>query len=112
MYRVCGARWDQVNIDCRACRPGVPFVDVISMCVDQNGMIEMCARLDGTASAVRRHPTPKNHAAIFIRRRKLEPAIESVHGAARKEMTDLARSHHHVHARCITSPHRRRDAIE
>ena len=101
-----------MDVNNRACRPGVSFVDGISVPIDLQRTIEVRARLDRAFAVVLHLPAPENCLAFFISGLQLKPNVESVNRAAGEEVPDLARAHNDIHAGVIAAAHCRIGAID
>ena len=75
------------------------------MRVELQRAIEVRAGIDRAVAVVRSLAAPENDVAVIIARLEFHPAIESVHGAARKEVADLARADHHLDAHRVAAAH-------
>src|SRR6266478_3070767 len=93
------ARRNQMHVNYRARRPGVPLIDGIAVPVNLQGTIEMCTRLDQPLTAVFDFSAPENCLPFFIAGLQLKPYIECVHRAAGEEVPDFARAYNYIPAR-------------
>src|SRR5258707_7107623 len=98
MRGVGGAGRDQAHVKHAASLPGISLVDWIAFAVDLERAIEVSAFIHRTSIAIFHTAAPREHLAVGIARLKFQPHIVSIHRARRKEVADLARSHHGVHA--------------
>src|SRR5215475_5229611 len=112
MDRVRCSRRYQPDVRERARGPGIPFIDGISVAVELQRAIEVCALFDGTLSAVFDHAAPEDDAPGVVGSLKLEPHIESVDCASRKEMSNLACANDDVHSVRLPGSHYRFHTIE
>src|ERR1700751_2501088 len=87
----CAGR-NEVGVNGGARGPGIAFVDGIAVRINQQRTVEMRAGIDGAFTFVGGAAAPENHAPLVIGGGELQPAIEGVHSAARKEMAHLARA--------------------
>src|ERR1700722_14852828 len=88
-----------MHVEYAAGLPGIAFVDLIPVAIQLICLVKMRPRLDRTTAAVFHLPAPENYFSSGVGGLKLQPDIERVQRAAGKEMSDLARSDNHVHAR-------------
>src|ERR1700733_7183886 len=105
-------RWNEIHVHSRPRGPRVALVDWVTMLVNQHGMVEMRARLDWPAAPLLSKPAPKNHFAIFILRKKFQPATKSTPCPAGKKMSHKPCPHHDVHAFRIAPANFRAHTIE
>ena len=100
MHHVGRARGNQAHVQHAARLPGIALVDHVAVAIDLKGAIEVRARFHRALAAILRLAAPEDHAAVGVLALQFQPYIGGVYGAAREEMADLARAHHHIHARC------------
>src|SRR5262249_37878525 len=102
----------QTNVGERPRGPSIPLVNRIAVAVELQRPVEVSAFLNGTLSVIFHPSAPENSAAVVVRSLKLEPDVESVHGAAREEVPDLARADDDVDAIRLSRPDGRIDSIQ
>jgi hypothetical protein len=96
--RVGRAGLNGVHIKHAARLPGIALVDLIAVGVELIRLIKMRPRLDRALAAIFHLAAPEDHLAGRIRGLKFQPDIEGIERAAGEEVSDLARSDHHVDA--------------
>ena len=93
------ARRNQPHIQHAARLPGIALVDRVAVAIQLVGAVEVRARLHRTLAVLGHAAAPEDDAPVGILGLQFQPDIERVHRAAREEVPDLARAHHHIHAR-------------
>src|SRR5580692_10432321 len=97
MNRVGRTRWNQTYVNDRAGRPSVPLVDRVPVPVNLQRPVEMRAGIHWAFAAIGNAAILKNCLTLVVRCSELDPAIERIYRAARKEMAKLTRADHYVH---------------
>ena len=103
---------NQVNIHDRARGPGIPLVDRISVRIDLQRAVEMRTRIHRTFALVFHFTAGKDGLTLIIACGQFDPAVKRIHGPAREEVSQLAGSHHHIHAIGPVAAHRGRDSVQ
>ncbi len=98
MHRVGRAGRNQPHVEHAAGLPGVALVDGVAFAIELVGAVEMRALLHRAAAVVLHAAAPRQNAAAGIARLELQPDVEAIHGAAGKEVADLAGAHHGIDA--------------
>src|SRR5262245_53932730 len=89
---------NQFDVHQCASRPGIAFVDWISMLVDAQGAIEVSTSFYRTIPVIFYSSTPEDHLPFIIRCLQLKPDVEAIDGTTGKEVPNFASSHHDVYA--------------
>src|SRR4051812_45821568 len=86
------------HIQNTASLPSIPFVDRVAFTVQLVGTVEMRSAFDGSLAVVVHLSTPIDHLPVSIFALKLEPHVEGINSASRKEVTDGSSADHYVHS--------------
>src|SRR6266853_624992 len=100
---VGGAGRDQMDVNNRASRPGISFVNGIAVAIDLERAIEVRTGFDRAFAVIFDFAAPENALALFVRGLQFEPDIKGVHGATGEEVADLAGADDHIHANVIAA---------
>ena len=94
VHRVGSTRRNRADIERTARLPGVALVDRVAFSIEQERTVKMRPRLHSPVLLER--PGPENRLPVGVLALQLKPDIKRVNRAARKEVANLARPHHHV----------------
>ena len=100
-----GRAWgNEPNVGHGPRHPGVALVDDAAVFVQLQAAIEVGAGVDRAAVALERAAVKQGPAAI-VYRLELDPHVEGIHRAGRKEVPDLPRAHDHLDADGFPAAH-------
>src|SRR5205823_11184614 len=101
---------DEPHVGHRPRHPGVALINDVAVLVELEASVEMRGGIDGTA-ARRQGAAVKERLTFVVDRLELHPDVERIDGAAREEMSDLARADDDVETQRFAAAHGCRDAI-
>src|SRR5262245_44963636 len=102
-----GRAWGNgLGIDQGTRRPGVAFIDLVAMLIDQEGAVEVRPRLYWSAAPVGHSTAPEEHLAQVVHGLELDPDVKSINGATGKEMPHTAVAYHHLDEHLCPALHR------
>ena len=110
VHRVRGARRNRADIERAARLPGVALVDRVAFSIEQERTVKMRPRLH--SPVLLKRPGPENRLPGGVLTLQLEPDIKRVNRAAREEVANLARPHHHVEPYGLPRSKRRAGLIQ
>ena len=115
VHGVGGAGRDEPHVGHRPRGPGVPLVHDVAVLVEHQAAIEVGPRLDRALLPVRGvlgEAGVEDLLPVRVDDLELDPDVERVHRAAREEVADPARPHHHVEPGGVAPPQRRVHLVE
>ena len=112
MDGVGGARRNEPHVSNGAGHPSVALVDEVAVLVELNAAKEMRAWIHRPFAFVSDGAAVRQHASLIVDRFELDPDIEGIDRATRKEMTDLSRSDDDLDANRLAAAHGDGEPVE